>query len=139
MNCPNCNAKLKTVSVKGVVLDVCESCDGIWFDRDELSKIIFSSEEELQNSPLSESLIDDKTSHPADEDYRLCPKCSSLMNHVLYPYESSVLIDRCIKCNGIWLDDGEIKKIIDYIDIKHDQYFIAKIKEIVSSLKEETI
>jgi Zn-finger nucleic acid-binding protein len=39
-NCPNCiNTKLNVRSIKGVELDVCDTCNGIFFDKNELNNI----------------------------------------------------------------------------------------------------
>ena len=38
-----------------------------------------------------------------------CPRCNTTLNQVLY---EGVEIDKCEPCKGIWLDDGEILKII---------------------------
>lgn len=39
-----------------------------------------------------------------------CPNCSNLMNEV---NRFGVDIDYCPSCKGIWLDRGEVEKIID--------------------------
>ncbi len=38
-----------------------------------------------------------------------CPSCEIVMNEVT---KSGILIDVCPKCMGIWLDKGELEKII---------------------------
>jgi len=38
-----------------------------------------------------------------------CPKCNVPLKSTIY---EDVEIDKCEKCNGTWLDDGEIVKII---------------------------
>ena len=40
MNCPVCDAKLRSVEKHGVEADVCPDCKGIWLDRGVLEKII---------------------------------------------------------------------------------------------------
>ena len=47
MNCPNCNQELKIAERKGIEIDYCPSCRGVWLDRGELDKIIERSVEEL--------------------------------------------------------------------------------------------
>lgn len=37
--CPVCDETMKRHSVNGLVLDVCERCQGVWFDHKELSAI----------------------------------------------------------------------------------------------------
>ena len=40
MNCPHCNIPLLMTDRKGVEIDYCSQCRGIWLDRGELDKII---------------------------------------------------------------------------------------------------
>jgi uncharacterized protein len=39
-----------------------------------------------------------------------CPNCNTIMNEVL---KIDVIIDVCPACMGIWLDKGELEKIIE--------------------------
>ena len=45
MKCPNCNATLLMADKKGVEIDYCPECRGVWLDRGELEKIIERSGE----------------------------------------------------------------------------------------------
>ena len=47
MTCPSCSQKLKIAERKGIEIDYCPSCRGVWLDRGELDKIIERSAEEL--------------------------------------------------------------------------------------------
>ena len=40
-----------------------------------------------------------------------CPKCGAEMSYREYAYCSQIVIDVCPKCEGIWLDEGEIKTL----------------------------
>ncbi|MGV3507853.1 MAG: zf-TFIIB domain-containing protein [Sphingobacteriaceae bacterium] len=40
MKCPNCQATLLLADKKGVEIDYCPECRGIWLDRGELEKIM---------------------------------------------------------------------------------------------------
>ncbi len=40
MNCPHCNIPLLMTDRKGVEIDYCSQCRGVWLDRGELDKII---------------------------------------------------------------------------------------------------
>ncbi len=37
-----------------------------------------------------------------------CPKCEGSLNEMSH---EGVLIDRCNKCNGVWLDAGELERL----------------------------
>ena len=45
-----------------------------------------------------------------DEDVLKCPRCKKDMEKLK---KNDVIIDICKKCNGMWLDDGEIHKLAD--------------------------
>lgn len=40
-----------------------------------------------------------------------CPCCALPLEAVEYAYCSRILIDRCAKCGGIWLDAGELEAL----------------------------
>jgi len=47
-----------------------------------------------------------------------CPNCNVFMNEVI---KVGILIDVCPQCGGIWLDKGELEKIINRIkQIEYD-------------------
>ncbi len=37
--CPNCYSKMSLVKMDDIEIDVCSDCTGIWFDKNEASKI----------------------------------------------------------------------------------------------------
>jgi Zn-finger nucleic acid-binding protein len=43
MNCPNCNIELKTSVRRGIHIDFCPTCRGVWLDRGELEQFIDQS------------------------------------------------------------------------------------------------
>jgi len=45
-----------------------------------------------------------------------CPKCEVVMNEVR---KEEILIDVCPKCMGVWLDKGELDKIIERSELNN--------------------
>jgi len=45
MKCPNCQTTLLITDKKGIEIDYCPDCRGIWLDRGELEKIVERSAE----------------------------------------------------------------------------------------------
>ena len=39
MDCPTCQRQLERIERDGLTLDVCQSCQGVWFDNHELAHI----------------------------------------------------------------------------------------------------
>ncbi len=46
MRCPLCDATMRPVNRRGVELDVCPECKGIWLDRGELEKLMTVADDE---------------------------------------------------------------------------------------------
>lgn len=40
LQCPACSAAMRTVQRRGIQIDHCPECRGVWLDRDELDKLI---------------------------------------------------------------------------------------------------
>ena len=51
MHCPHCIEELKLAERKGIEIDYCPNCRGVWLDRGELDKIIERSIEAYAPSP----------------------------------------------------------------------------------------
>ena len=113
MKCPRDGTTLQRVEILGLELDKCHQCDGIWFDRGELERLRDAK------IPDVEEAIERKYGDPAYEtgsvaEHMRCPRCGEdtrLMRHQ-YTYTRPVHVDRCLKCYGIWLDDGELNAIV---------------------------
>ena len=91
---------------------MCKLCDGVMLRK--LDHIVQLSEEQLQESSASETLFAD---HPEIDliPPAPCPVCRQPMRRYVYSTDSCVAVDSCPTGHGIWLDDGELAKIYDYI------------------------
>ena len=45
-----------------------------------------------------------------------CPVCGQSMRRYIYCEDSGVVVDSCDLGHGIWLDDGELAQIYDYLN-----------------------
>jgi len=101
MKCPKCkDTRLIEKKVKGreIKVDMCPDCKGIWFDEDELGTLLRVPSEEIKIPP------------DAREQGAFCPRCRIPLRAFCYPH-TMVVIDMCGKCEGIWLNDKELKEI----------------------------
>lgn len=114
MICPNCHHHLKTTIYVGVHIDECDSCGGMWFDRDELRRAKDNQDKDLQWLDF-DLFEDDRNKYSGISSNRLCPKDHAKLISKSYA-ESKVQIDICEKCQGVWLDKTELKKIIKYLE-----------------------
>lgn len=111
MNCPTCKNILKEVSIEDILLDVCkEGCGGIWFDNFELEKM--DEPHEFTDEMLNELLSIESPVEYDQSQKRICPKCKDvIMMKNFFSVKKEVQVDRCPKCAGYWLDEGELFKI----------------------------
>ena len=58
MPCPRCNVLLNEIAKAGVLVDLCDTCHGLWLDRGELEKIARRLRELEQDVSDSERLRD---------------------------------------------------------------------------------
>lgn len=110
MKCPACKHALKKTSVGSVTIDVCQGgCGGIWFDADELAKV--NTAVPTGKNPIA--TINRTVEADAGEDRVLkCVKCrGTKLERKLFSLGSGVIMDCCPKCQGIWLDHGELDTI----------------------------
>ncbi len=114
MNCPNCKHQLKMILYEGIVVETCESCQGEWLDAEELRRIVtlrrVKFDEEERRAIAQSTTITGVELADVDRDLP-CPKCNGATDAINYGGDSGIIIDRCTKCRGIWMDGGELEKI----------------------------
>ncbi len=105
--CPACAGSLRPYAIEGsgLLLDICSACHGLWFDRAELKELLdkpqwqadFRIPQTAKRTLAAKSL-------------RECPRCES---RALAPRETGgVCLEECQGCQGIWLDTGEVTRLI---------------------------
>ena len=112
MFCPNEKAGMYQVGVPShygqqVIIDQCEGCGGIWFDAFELFKVKLGEAQEI------ESLDSDRLRAPSDVDNPrlLCPRDRTALIQYKDPnFPKELILTRCPKCQGFWLNRGEFTK-----------------------------
>ncbi|MBI2443556.1 MAG: zf-TFIIB domain-containing protein [Candidatus Levybacteria bacterium] len=111
--CPRCKVELSKKRYKGVLVDECENCHGIFFDHGELEKVRDAADENLRWLDFVLFNVSDLQKVQADQGD--CPKCGFAMDSLQYA-GSSVILSKCSNCQGVWLDKGEFQKIIAYLE-----------------------
>lgn len=109
MKCPACARKLTEIKVGTVALDVCQGgCGGIWFDAHELAHV----NDQHRKSDRGLQVTRDETIKVDDALPRLCPVCPrTKLVRRLFSLGTGVEMDCCPKCQGVWLDFGELETI----------------------------
>ena len=112
MQCPNDNENLEKVLFHNVEVDYCPKCLGIWFDGDEFA--LAKNDKDKNLNWLDIDLWRDKSKFKVMRISKFCPICRVGLVEINYD-ESKTKVDFCKKCNGVWLDRGEFKQIINYL------------------------
>jgi len=106
MICPKCEVDLETSDLGEygfVIVDVCPTCQGAWFDKGELDRLddsVWTDAEELDFDQVS-----------ADHKDMKCPKCKESLVPLSPKDAKEVVVDRCSSCEGFWLDKGELDQM----------------------------
>jgi Zn-finger nucleic acid-binding protein len=115
MDCPKCHEPLESVSVGGVQVQRCSRCAGTWYDKGEL-RVLKDKESHGDYRWIDFALWKDADKFRARTQQRYsCPRDGQPMTTVHYG-ESSIAVDICPRCEGIWLDKGEYEEIVRYLE-----------------------
>ncbi len=110
MKCPRCSKSFETVEVDGIELDVCVSCKGTWFDNDELRQAKDMGEPDA--NWLDFDIWKQRDRFAINTSDIKCPRCDKPLHALSYD-KTKVRIDVCPTCQGVWLDDAELRQIIE--------------------------
>jgi uncharacterized protein len=120
--CPACGAALARYRAYSVEIEGCPACLGVWFDRDELRRLKDRIDEGTWgNLRWLDDEVDSLGRADAQPSGRACPKCESarLLSLQLGPIDTR--IDWCPRCQGTWLDQGELDRIVAHLRQKLDR------------------
>ncbi len=117
MRCSDCNTPLKNVPHENLAIDVCQKCDGVWFEDGELLpylQMMLQKHEDIPHSriDLEKEVIRVQSGGRVG---RSCPVCVEPMRPFNYAYDSNIILDRCSICGGVWADKGEIVQLAVYV------------------------
>jgi Zn-finger nucleic acid-binding protein len=90
-----------------IQLDQCRNCGGVWCDQWELFPIDPDEAEKVDR--LDKALLRNSVDLPARTLY--CPRCTAALHHCKDPaLPEDLFFERCLRCEGIWLNRGELKR-----------------------------
>ena len=107
MNCPRCRTELKVEKYRGIEVDKCRSCEGMWLDYTELDQL---EDTVMDDDPLKGSMMFSSMGSEL-----LCPKCEDPMEWFRYRHYNLEL-DFCKAEHGFWLDKGEDKRVLEIME-----------------------
>ncbi|GAB4330567.1 MAG: hypothetical protein Kow0099_01260 [Candidatus Abyssubacteria bacterium] len=108
MQCPSCNTTLKRIRYEGLPICTCPGCNGEFVSLSQLRLIAKRKGVKFDRKEVHQ--LRSARTGPLKETQLSCPRCANPMSKKRYP-STEVVIDFCITCGGIWLDDRELEKI----------------------------
>lgn len=106
LHCPACGESLTRFSHEGIEVDECLCCRGVWLDHGELERLA-----RLRTPPKRlltiRVLPEDLETRP--EGTRPCPRCGDFLT--VTPVQG-IRLDLCPMCRGMWLDQGELNRLL---------------------------
>ncbi|HLD01872.1 MAG TPA: zf-TFIIB domain-containing protein [Patescibacteria group bacterium] len=119
MQCPKDSLPLEKSEYKGIDVDTCKKCHGMWFDLDELDQL---EDQVMDNDELKSSVV--LSSSPSDHK---CPKCQTNLKSFQYRMEEELILEYCPNNHGWWLDKGEEQKVLELMQKEEND--IERIKK----------
>jgi heat shock protein HtpX len=120
--CPNCKTALEQINYEGAPVLKCRNCAGVLADNGKVPRIFIRQD----YAPSQEIIRLGKLAAESMKKFHInqlaagsawvidCPKCKSRMHRQFFNYSYPVEIDKCPKCEAIWLDKDELG-ILQYI------------------------
>lgn len=116
LRCPQCDVPMSEAVARAnpgslIQLDQCRRCGGIWCDKWELFPIDADEAERLD--ALDEKLLAAPTEQVSKTLY--CPRCTGKLARLKEPLlPPEIVLQRCSRCDGIWLNRGQMTRYKDY-------------------------
>lgn len=107
LDCPKCGGSLTPVTYQGVEIDRCQQCGGMWFDSLEAETLKRLSGSEVLDKGNIASTSSQGDRHESEI---VCPRCQEPMMGMLDIDKYSIWYEKCLNCEGVWLDAGEFKQ-----------------------------
>lgn len=134
LHCPLCDTVLIFHKEEAIGLYACPKCQGFFIHTSKLSGYIdkvmdktdIKVKQVLRLEPRKVKIV-----HSLIEKLHICPRCLTTMEKYNYVYDSNVFLDRCSKCNFIWVDKGELEGLVRY------RKFVISTEDIAKSIDQE--
>ncbi len=102
-------------------VETCPSCEGYWFDSVALD-VLLTKRSSGRNLGASQDFMSLPFSEPSE--FR-CPRCSE---HMLTGTRVGIAVEWCRSCKGIFLDKGELARIVEWRQRQQQKERVATVK-----------
>ena len=115
LSCPRCREPMQRLRLGGTDARECSECGGLWLDPESLQQLANAREESAGVVSVLSARIPRGATPPDVVRYVPCPRCEKLMNRTNFAHSSGVVLDVC-KSHGVWLDRGELQRVLGFIE-----------------------
>lgn len=133
MNCPVCRKDLEEKKYNDVMLHLCSTCEGFWFEQGEFEEVMEHEDQFLKWSDLD--LWEQNENHSLETRVEACPSCAQHLyevkyqGHQIHPWV-------CLGCKAAWIRKSELAKLKEYLEDQLDSQtlsdFIKHLGEVFS-------
>ncbi len=116
MQCLACNDALILENYGGLKIDRCPTCGGVWCDKGELTPIVnvLIKEQKIPANPEGSGRAG-RQDTDTDDRLKNCPRCHETTESFNFAYDSNIFLNRCLSCEGVWLDGGELREVALFV------------------------
>jgi uncharacterized protein len=108
VECPKCLAQLEVIDFKGIEIERCSNCFGLFFDH--LEKEGLKALRGAESIDVGDEFVGARYNEIMDV---ACPKCRIKMTHVYQKEPFEIKFESCPQCHGAFFDAGEFR---DYME-----------------------
>jgi Zn-finger nucleic acid-binding protein len=113
--------------VNEVAVDLCPSSQGLWLDRDELARLSGSPDELAALEEMVRARGEEEEPRATQSD---CPACA---RRLCVASVGSFHVEYCTACGGVFLDRGELEKVLSITESKNIVTIVALASSMVAS------
>ncbi len=106
MNCPNCNSEMSERMIAEVMIDECDNCGVLWFDKGELNVY----RKRYYKIEIDKDVLFNQFKKFKEIEGCNCPKCSS--DKFIITKKDENVFGRCAECKGVFFSKGTIERFI---------------------------
>lgn len=105
-SCPHCpTAFLTPTHYQGTEIDLCQSCGGLWFQKQKLNGLL--------SAQSAEDAVDytQRLGGKLSTANLTCPDCRGGLKHHHLLQDFTLEVDVCKRCEGVWVEHDEIEAV----------------------------
>ena len=109
--CPRCDKAFFVLEFKGIEMDFCHQCRGLWLDAGELELLLERTGADAHDPLLK---FQQQESRRAKGRRLLCPRCHRRLVEIEVKGGTSpaIILNRCKRNHGLWFDQSELQQLL---------------------------